>query len=190
MCSRAGRGFCIGKSALLAAVARVIGIPARLGYADVRNHLTSKRLYGDGKATPSSGTPTPSFMFDGHWVKCDAGLRQRSVRARPDQAARLRRPSTTVAVPSVRSGRAAAHGISAGPRHLSSTCPSTPFRPISRRSIRSLLPQARPPQASATRSPPDRPPAAPAPNVMITKLAISGYRSLRDVRSDLARSTW
>ena len=41
----AGRGFCIGKSALLAASARVIGVPARVGYADVRNHLTSRRLY-------------------------------------------------------------------------------------------------------------------------------------------------
>jgi transglutaminase-like putative cysteine protease len=41
----AGRGFCIGKAALLAAAARSIGIPARVGYADVRNHLTSPRLY-------------------------------------------------------------------------------------------------------------------------------------------------
>ena len=41
---RAGKGFCVGKSALLAAAARVAGIPARPGYADVRNHLTSKRL--------------------------------------------------------------------------------------------------------------------------------------------------
>ena len=38
-----GRGFCVGKSALLAASARVIGVPARVGYADVRNHLTSPR---------------------------------------------------------------------------------------------------------------------------------------------------
>jgi transglutaminase-like putative cysteine protease len=41
----AGRGFCVGKSALLAASARVIGVPARVGFADVRNHLTSPRLY-------------------------------------------------------------------------------------------------------------------------------------------------
>ena len=43
-CLRAGRGFCVQKSALLAASARAAGIPARVGYADVRNHLTSKRL--------------------------------------------------------------------------------------------------------------------------------------------------
>jgi transglutaminase-like putative cysteine protease len=41
---RAGRGFCVGKAALLAACARAAGIPARLGFADVRNHMTSARL--------------------------------------------------------------------------------------------------------------------------------------------------
>jgi|SRR5215467_14356975 len=43
-CLRAKRGFCIPKAALLAAAARSIGIPARLGYADVRNHLSTKKL--------------------------------------------------------------------------------------------------------------------------------------------------
>jgi len=41
----AGRGFCVGKAALLAAAARASGVPARVGYADVRNHLTSPRLH-------------------------------------------------------------------------------------------------------------------------------------------------
>src|SRR5512139_328746 len=45
----AGRAFCIGKSCLLAACARVIGIPARPGFADVRNHLTSPRFYEKAK---------------------------------------------------------------------------------------------------------------------------------------------
>ena len=39
-----GWGFCIPKAALLAATARALGIPARLGFADVRNHLTSEKL--------------------------------------------------------------------------------------------------------------------------------------------------
>ncbi len=43
-CLRAGRGFCVPKAALLAAAARAIGIPARVGYADVRNHLSTKKL--------------------------------------------------------------------------------------------------------------------------------------------------
>lgn len=43
-CLRSGHGFCVQKAALLAAAARAVGIPARVGYADVRNHLTSRRL--------------------------------------------------------------------------------------------------------------------------------------------------
>lgn len=43
-CLRAKRGFCIPKAALLAAAARAVGIPARVGYADVRNHLSTKKL--------------------------------------------------------------------------------------------------------------------------------------------------
>lgn len=43
-CLRAKRGFCISKAALLAAAARSIGIPARMAYADVRNHLSTKKL--------------------------------------------------------------------------------------------------------------------------------------------------
>src|SRR5215510_5704007 len=41
----AKRGFCVGKAALLAACCRAMGIPARVGYADVRNHMTSPKLY-------------------------------------------------------------------------------------------------------------------------------------------------
>jgi transglutaminase-like putative cysteine protease len=41
---QAGRGFCVGKAALLAACARAVNIHARVGYADVKNHLTSPRL--------------------------------------------------------------------------------------------------------------------------------------------------
>ena len=40
----ANEGFCIGKAALLAASARAAGIPARVGFADVRNHHTTPRL--------------------------------------------------------------------------------------------------------------------------------------------------
>jgi transglutaminase-like putative cysteine protease len=36
--------YCIPKAVLLTAAARSLGIPARLGFADVRNHLQSDRL--------------------------------------------------------------------------------------------------------------------------------------------------
>lgn len=38
------RGYCVPKAALLAACARAAGIPARIGFADVKNHLASERL--------------------------------------------------------------------------------------------------------------------------------------------------
>ncbi|HYW93560.1 MAG TPA: transglutaminase family protein [Gammaproteobacteria bacterium] len=41
---RRERDFCIPKAVLLAALARARGIPARLGFADVRNHLATPRL--------------------------------------------------------------------------------------------------------------------------------------------------
>jgi len=40
----AGNGYCVGKAALYAAVCRIHGIPARVGFADVRNHLTTEKL--------------------------------------------------------------------------------------------------------------------------------------------------
>jgi len=39
-----GEGFCVEKAAILAAFARAVGIPARLHFADIRNHLVSSRL--------------------------------------------------------------------------------------------------------------------------------------------------
>lgn len=68
-CLENGYGFCVSKSALLAAALRVHGIPARLGFADVRNHMTSTRL----RAT--MGTDLFAFhgytelLLDGRWVK-------------------------------------------------------------------------------------------------------------------------
>ena len=38
------RGWCVSKAVLLAACCRSLGIPARLGFADVRNHLSTERL--------------------------------------------------------------------------------------------------------------------------------------------------
>ena len=65
----AGRAFCIGKSCLLAACARVIGIPARPGFADVRNHLTSKRFYEKTKTDKFIWHSYTELHLDGRWVK-------------------------------------------------------------------------------------------------------------------------
>ena len=39
-----GSSYCIPKAILLTAAARAIGIPAQLGFADVKNHLSTKKL--------------------------------------------------------------------------------------------------------------------------------------------------
>ncbi len=65
----AGRAFCIGKAALLAACARAIGIPARVGYADVRNHLTSRRLYEMIKTDVFRWHSFTELYLAGRWVK-------------------------------------------------------------------------------------------------------------------------
>ena len=65
----AGEGFCVQKAILLAAAARAAAIPARLGFANVRNHLATERL----KAL--MGTDLFVFhgytelLIDGRWVK-------------------------------------------------------------------------------------------------------------------------
>jgi transglutaminase-like putative cysteine protease len=62
-------GFCIPKAALLAASARALGIPARVGYADVKNHLAT------GKLIEMMGTDLfiwhgyTDLFLDGKWVK-------------------------------------------------------------------------------------------------------------------------
>ena len=38
------RAFCIGKASLLCALGRVSGIPSRVGFATVRNHLATRQL--------------------------------------------------------------------------------------------------------------------------------------------------
>ena len=65
----AGRGFCVGKAALLAAAARAIRVPARVGYADVRNHLTSPRLYRLIGTDVFVWHSYADIFIDGRWVK-------------------------------------------------------------------------------------------------------------------------
>jgi transglutaminase-like putative cysteine protease len=71
----AGRGFCIGKSALLAAAARVIGVPAQVGYADVHNHMSSRRLCERTKTDVFLRHSYTDLCIDGRRVKATAGIR-------------------------------------------------------------------------------------------------------------------
>lgn len=64
-----GAGYCVPKAALLAAAARVAGIPSRVGFADVRNHLSSPKLLalmGTDRFVYHGYT---ELLLDGRWVK-------------------------------------------------------------------------------------------------------------------------
>ena len=71
-----GRGFCITKAIVLAAALRAVGIPSRLGFADVRNHLATERLL--------KAMGTDVFVFHGYteiylgggWVKATPTFEQ------------------------------------------------------------------------------------------------------------------
>jgi len=65
----ANQGFCVGKAALLAACARVAGIPARLGFADVKNHLTSPRLAETMGSDLFVYHGYTELHLEGRWVK-------------------------------------------------------------------------------------------------------------------------
>jgi len=62
-------GWCVSKAALLAGAARAAGIPARLGLADVRNHLTSRRLRERMGTDVFTYHGYVELFIDGKWVK-------------------------------------------------------------------------------------------------------------------------
>jgi transglutaminase-like putative cysteine protease len=63
-------GYCINKSVLLTAAARAVGIPARLGFADVRNHLNTDKLRERLGGTDVFLWHGYSELFvDGRWLK-------------------------------------------------------------------------------------------------------------------------
>jgi len=68
-CLRAKRGFCIPKAALLAAAARCLGIPARLAFADVRNHLSTKKLLELMGGDIFIWHSLTELYLEGRWVK-------------------------------------------------------------------------------------------------------------------------
>jgi len=68
-CIAAGEGFCIGKAALLAACARAEGIPARVGFADVKNHLTTPALRERMGTDLFIYHGYAELLLEGKWVK-------------------------------------------------------------------------------------------------------------------------
>ncbi len=72
--ARSTASWCVPKSVLLVAAARACGVPARLGFADVRNHLTSEKL------SARMGTDTffwhgyAELLLHGRWLKVSSAF--------------------------------------------------------------------------------------------------------------------
>jgi len=65
-----GRSFCIPKASLLCALGRVCGIPSRVGFATVRNHLATKQLIEHLGCDLFVYHGFVEFYLEGKWVKC------------------------------------------------------------------------------------------------------------------------
>lgn len=66
---RAGRGYCVCKAALLCALARAVSIPARVGFADVRNHLATRQLLDFMGTNLFVYHGYAELFLEGKWIK-------------------------------------------------------------------------------------------------------------------------
>ena len=64
-----GSGYCVEKANFLAAVARACNIPARLGFAIVRNHIGTEKLQEILKSDLFVFHGYTELYIDGQWVK-------------------------------------------------------------------------------------------------------------------------
>lgn len=64
-----GRSFCIPKASLLCALARAAGIPARVGFATVRNHLATRQLIEYLGSDIFVYHAFADLYLEGQWVK-------------------------------------------------------------------------------------------------------------------------
>ena len=67
--AKAESSFCVPKAIFLAAAARAAGIPSRLGFADVRNHLASAELLERMGTDVFVFHGYTEFHLEGKWVK-------------------------------------------------------------------------------------------------------------------------
>ena len=64
-----GCGWCVPKATLLAAACRALGIPARVGFADVRNHLSTERMRQVMQTDVFHWHGYTDILIDGTWLK-------------------------------------------------------------------------------------------------------------------------
>jgi len=77
-CLQQGESYCVPKAVLLGALCRLYNIPARIGLADVRNHLASPQFLDYLKSNIFVMHGYTDIYLNGKWVKAtpafDAGL--------------------------------------------------------------------------------------------------------------------
>lgn len=66
---KSGRGYCVSKAALLCALARAVGIPSRVGFGTVRNHLATPKLIDYVGSDVFVYHGFTEFFLEGKWVK-------------------------------------------------------------------------------------------------------------------------
>lgn len=66
---KSGRGYCVCKASLLCALGRACGIPSRVGFADVKNHLATRQLIDFLGSDLFVYHGFVEFYLDGKWVK-------------------------------------------------------------------------------------------------------------------------
>ncbi len=66
---KSGRGYCVCKASLLCALGRALGIPSRVGFATVRNHLATKQLLEFIGSDLFVYHGYTDFFLNGKWVK-------------------------------------------------------------------------------------------------------------------------
>jgi transglutaminase-like putative cysteine protease len=66
---QAGRAYCVGKAALFAALCRASGIPARVAFGDVTNHLSSEKLREKMGTNYFAWHGFTEVFLDGRWIK-------------------------------------------------------------------------------------------------------------------------
>lgn len=76
--ARRERAFCVQKAVLLAACARALGIPARLRFGDVRNHVASPELLQRMGTDVFAWHGSTQFWIDGRWIEATPALDRRT----------------------------------------------------------------------------------------------------------------
>jgi hypothetical protein len=71
------RGYCVEKALLLAATARAVGVPSRLSFYIVRNHIATERLAKALEKDYLVFHGAAEMFLDGKWVKATPAFNKR-----------------------------------------------------------------------------------------------------------------